>query len=352
MILLGSAIFIWKQKAGIRASSHTPVSQADSVQRPEDAVISTYRLLEKANREGDGALLLSLQSREALAKMSDAQKAEFPKRFPAEPGLQYVPLAVGASSNHVVVIVRMDGSANSLKYEAVKFLLEDGVWRVDVESMSESPLDPRGLYALLPPADGAFLRAGSPWSSIPYANSNTKFFKEDQLDWKMQATQDESFLYIRFEAKAPLPAPQTEVPADSTAPGKSVNSGAPSSPPVMKIKISEAAGGQTANVQEFSFHASDVMQTRATFDEKGKANSNRFFVVYSLTVRDPAEATIFDSNTDETFSNLVAVQDRFLELKIPLKSLGLNGKTSPAVRLEEANSLAKILPYQVVHFQH
>jgi hypothetical protein len=92
--------------------------------------------------------------------------------------------------------------------------------------------------------------------------------------------------------------------------------------------------------------------TRATFDEKGKGTSNRFFVVYSLTVRDPADATIFDSNTDETFSHLVAVQDRFLELKIPLKSLGLNGKTSPAVTLEEANSLAKILPNQVVNFPH
>ncbi len=173
MILLGSAIFIWKQKTGIRASSHTPVSQADSVQRPEDAVISTYRLLEKANREGDGALLFNLQSREALAKMSDAQKAEFPKRFPADPGLQYVPLAVGASGSHGVVIGRMDGSAtNTCKYEAVKFLLADGAWKVGVESMSDAPLDPRGLYALLPPADGAFMRAGSPWASIPYAISN------------------------------------------------------------------------------------------------------------------------------------------------------------------------------------
>jgi hypothetical protein len=118
----------------------------------------------------------------------------------------------------------------------------------------------------------------------------------------------------------------------------------------MKIKISEAAGGQTATAQAFSVQASDVIQTRATFDEKGNANSNRFFVVYSLTLRDPSDATIFDSNTDETYSHLVAVQDRFLDLRIPLKSLGL--KTSPAVSLEEANSLAKILPYQVLNFPH
>jgi hypothetical protein len=353
MILLGAAIFTWRRPTGIRAASYTAVSRADSVPRPEDAVVAAYRLLEKANREGDGALLQSLESREALVKMTDAQKAEFPKRFPADPGLQYVPLAVGASGGRGVVIGRIDGSAsNTFKYETVKFLLEDGAWKVDVESMSESPLDPRAVYALLPPVDGAFLRAGSPWASIAYANSNSKFFKEDELDWKMQATQDESFLYIRFEARAPLPPPQVEVHKDNTVPGKAVNSGAPSSPPVMKIKISEAAGGQTANGQAFSFHASDVIQTRATFDEKGQANSNRFFVVYSLTVRDPADATIFDSNTEETFSHLVAVQDRFLELKIPLKSLGLNGKTSPAITLEEANSLAKILPYQVVSFPH
>jgi hypothetical protein len=86
--------------------------------------------LEKANREGDGELLLRPQSREALAKMSEAQKAAFPKRFPADPGLQYVPLAVGASGSHKVVIGRMDGSAtNTFKYEAVKFLLEDGAWK-------------------------------------------------------------------------------------------------------------------------------------------------------------------------------------------------------------------------------
>jgi hypothetical protein len=351
MILLGAAIFIWIPKTGTRAASNTPASKTASLQGPEEGVIAAYRLLEKANREGDGALLLSLQSREALVEMTDAQKAQFPKRFPADPGLQYVPLAVGASGSRGAVIGRLDGSArNTLKYEAVKFLLEDGAWKVDVESMSESPLDPRGLYALLPPADGAFARAGSPWATIPYANSNTKFFKEDELDWKMQATQDESFLYIRFEAKAPLPAPRVEVHADNTLPGKPVNSGAPSSPPVMKIKISEAAGGQTATAQAFSVQASDVIQTRATFDEKGKANSNRFFVIYSLTLRDPSDATIFDNNTDETYSHLVAVQDRFLDLRIPLKSLGL--KTSPAVSLEEANSLAKILPYHVVNFLH
>ena len=351
-LVILAAILIWKQKTGARVASHARSSRADSVQQPEDRVIATYRLLEKANRDGDGALLLSLQSREALAGMTNAQKEQLSKHFPADPGLRYVPLAVGASGSRGVVIGRLDGSVrNSVKYEAVKFVLEDGAWKVDVESMSESPLDPRSLYALLPPADGAFTRAGSPWAGIPYAASNTQFFKEGELDWKMKATQDESFLYIRFEANATLPAPGVEVHRDNTLPGKPVNSGAPSPPPVMMIKISEAAAGQTTNGPEFSFQVSDVIKTRASFDEKGKANSNRFFVIYSLSLRDPTgDATIFDSNTDDMFSHLVAVQDRFLDLKIPLKSLGLNGKTSVGVTLQEANSFAKILPYQVANF--
>ncbi len=351
LLVMLAAIPIWKHNPRMRGASSTPVARADSVQRLEDGVITAYRRLERAYREGDGALWLSLRSREAVAGMTNAQREEFPKRFPADPGLQYVPLAVGASGSRGVVIGRLDGSAtNTVKYEAVKFALEEGAWKVDVESMSESPLDPRSLYALLPPADGAFARAGSPWARIPYADPNTKF-KEDERVWKMQATQDEAFLYIRFEAKTPLPAPGMEVHADDRLPGTPVNSGAPAPPPVMTITISEVAGGQTAKGHEFSFQVGDVIKTRSTFDKHGKANSNRFFVIYSLTLRDPvADATIFDSNTDDTLSRLVAVQDRSLDVKIPLQSLGLPGKISPGLRLQEANSFAKILPYQVTIF--
>jgi hypothetical protein len=130
-----------------------------------------------------------------------------------------------------VVIARIEGSAGKeVQYEAIRFVLEGTAWKVEEESFSQSPVDPRSLYALLPPPDGAFARAGSPWSGIPYADSNTKFFKENELPWKMQAMQDESYLYVRFETKSSLPASGTEIHADDHLPGAPVKSDVPSSP--------------------------------------------------------------------------------------------------------------------------
>jgi hypothetical protein len=347
VVLFGAGIFAWKQwigAAGVSASA----SHAAAAPRSEDGVMAAYRLLEKANREGDGELLLSLQTHEATAGMTDAQRSAFPKRFPPDPGLHYVPLAAGASGSHGAVIARIEGSTRATgKYESVKLVLEDGSWKVDRESFDDSPLDARGLYALLPPEDGAFARAGSPWAAVPYSVSNTQFFKESELDWKMKATRDESFLYVRFEAKSLLPAPGTEMYKDKAHPESPVDTGVPP-PPVMKIKLDEAGAGTTHN-EEFSFQASDVLRTRATFDKIGKANSNRFFVVYALSLRSTSDATILDTNTDDTVAQMVAVNDRFFDLKIPLKSLGVEGNKS-AITLQEANSFAKILPYQVAKF--
>jgi hypothetical protein len=100
----------------------------------------------------------------------------------------------------------------------------------------------------------------------------------------MQATRDESFLCIRFEARVPLPTPGKEVYEDNSVLGKPVRDGGPSAPSTMKIKISGARSGQ-----EFNFQTGDAVQTRATFDEKGHATGNRFFVDYMLTLRDSAD---------------------------------------------------------------
>jgi hypothetical protein len=128
----------------------------------------------------------------------------------------------------------------------------------------------------------------------------------------------------------------------------SVKSAGPSSPPVMQIRV----GGSQANApaQEFRFQSSEVIQTKATFGENGKATSNRYFAIYQLVLRDDKDADIFDNNSDDAFTSLVSVQDRFFDVKIPLKSLGLDGKTPVAIELKEANSLAKILPYAVQPF--
>ena len=353
VILLAGGYFAWQRQAksgGLLALHSSAAAGANGAATGalsgQDAVLVAYQQRGKALREGDGALWLSLQSRETRDKMSPEQKAAM-ARFPAQPSAQFVALASAANSRQGAVIGRIDGSTYSFHYEVVKYALEDGGWKIAAESMSENPIDLRSLAALLPPADGAFIRAGLPWAGIPYAELNTKFFKDSELEWKMQATSDESFLYVRWEAKAPLPASGAEMQPDP-AMKSSVKSGGPSSPPVMLIRV----GGSQANApaQEFRFQSSEVTQTKATFGENGKATSNRYFAIYQLVLRDDKDGDIFDNNSDDTFTSLVSVQDRFFDVKIPLKSLGLYGKTTVAIELKEVNSLAKILPYAVQPF--
>jgi len=164
-----------------------------------------------------------------------------------------------------------DSNSAAPQYYLVKFVLENGSWKIAQDELSEKPIDPSALEAAVPAKDGAFTRAGSPWNKIPYSSANTKWFKENEIDWKMQGTQDESFLYIRFEAKIPLPTPGTEIPPDDA---KAFKTGAPSAPGAMVIKT---AGGKGFNLQ-----IADNPMTRATFDESGRATSNRYFVEYSL----------------------------------------------------------------------
>ena len=348
LIAVAGSYFVWRLETQSRGflSLHSTAAGADDTQRSRDAVLAAYQLRGKALREGDGALWLRLQSRETRDKMSPEQRAAM-ARFPAQPGAQFVALASAANNRQGAVIGRIDGSAQSFRYEVVKYALEDGSWKIAGESMSENPTDLRALSAILPPADGAFARAGLPWAGIPYADLNTKFFKDSELDWKMQATSDESFLYVRWEAKVTLPASGAEM-QPNPAMKSSVTSGGPSSPPVMQIRV----GGSGANpqAQEFSFNSSEVTQTKATFGEDGKATSNRFFVIYQLALRDHADEVIFDNDSGDTFTRLVSAQERFLDVKIPLKSMGLDGKSPATIDLKEANSFAKILPYHVQPF--
>lgn len=323
-----------------RELSTAPTVQA-AAPSPDDAIRLVYQSQESAIRKGDGARWLGLQTQTVpdgvTAAEAEAMRASIVKNFCASPTLRQIVLASGVNRDRGVIIARVEGlDGNRVQYEIVRFSRENGAWKIGGEDWSDSPIDLRTLDVLLPPPDGAFARAHSPWTAIAYAESNTKFFKPDELDWKMQATRDESYLYVRFEAKAPLPAAGAEIAKDDRP-------GPP--PPIMKIKVNSAAGGK-----EFEFQAGPVIQTRAIFDASGHAASNRFFVLYSLTLRDRARTDIFTMDTHDAFNQLVSAQDRRLDVRIPLKVLGLDEKHPAQIEVEEANSLAKILPYKVGDF--
>ncbi len=331
IVMLGAPAYSWAAQ-GRNATHGVPATRANS---SRDAVVAVFRSLEKSEQTGDGKLYLSVQSRVKLDGAGEKFIQEFSKGFPPDPSVRYTLMGVRIRNDHAAVLGKITRSTTPApQYYLGKLVLEKGSWKIAEDLLDQEPIGASALEAAIPPEDGAFSRSGSPWSKIPYAAINTKWFKPSEVEWKLQATADESFVYVRFEARAPLPAPGTEIPAKGTE-------GIPPSPNVMVIGIGDG--------KSYELVLSSNPMTRATFDEAGRATSNRFFVHYSYAVKDGAGATRFSGSTRDTFAPLIAVHDQFLDLRLPLRSLSVEG-TGSGIEIREANSLAKILPYQVGRF--
>lgn len=201
---------------------------------------------------------------------------------------------------------------------SVRFVYETGSWKILDAQWSNTTIDPASLYALIPPGDGAFARAGSPWDRVEAAQGTKK--------WKLRAVSDESYLYLRIEASAVLPAPNTEVAG--TFPN--LSTGVPRDWPKMKIRTAKG---------EFTMDAFDGVGDKATFDAAGKANSHRHFVAYSMMLWRGDHVVV---NTSE--EPLIAIRDRFIDLRIPLKTLGVEARARIAIA--DANLPASFVTYQ------
>ena len=310
----------------------TPRTGSNNTSRDES--IATNKLQEKAVQTGDGNQNLSLQPQAKLVEELGALARER-LRAAADPSMRYEAIASKIRNDHAAVLGKVTFSTSTTpQYYLAKFVREKETWKIVADELNEKPISAAALEAAVPAKDGAFTRAGSPWHNVAYSTANTKWFKENEIAWKLQAVQDESFLYIRFGGKAELPPPGTEIPAEDAKGFK----GIPPAPDVFVIR--------TASGSEFKLMLSANPLTRATFDERGRATSNRYFVEYSLTVRNAVDQTLFSNGTRDTFEPLIAVHDRLLDVKIPLKSLGIVAE-SAGTDIREANSLAKILPYRV-----
>jgi hypothetical protein len=327
------------------------LSFAAAQEKPEDAVVAAYKMLEKSLRDGDGALWLRLHDRKTVAELPEEMKQNLLKGVQSGRGVpmaRYEPTAVRVQKDRAVIIgniVVPKEAGLTFTHHSVSFVREDSEWKITDEHLSENPIDPVAVYALLPPDDGWFAGTDTAWQPVRYAALNTSRFKPADLPWKMQATVDDSFLYMRFEAASPLPASGTEM---VKAPGAQFpEKPGPEDPPVMKVMV---AGAPKKNIE---MKAGSVIQTRATYDESAKKYSNRFFVQYSLIVTKPTQGVqigdkIFESGASDRFGSLITARDRYLEIKIPLKVLGLDRAAGTKIAIEEYNSLPKILPYEVV----
>ena len=211
------------------------------------------------------------------------------------------------------------------------------------EQWSDRPFDPFVLFAWLPPEAGAFLRDGAPWKGIAYATPNPRVLGKSEMPWKIQATMDESYLYVRFEANAPLLAPGAKLGPQA---GKTGTTGGLPPPPPMRIKILPSAEPPVTD-PEYVVSVSDLVSTHRGFDASDKGEGN-YSVAYSLFVKDGAGDEIFESTIGEDAESLLlAVDGRFIDVKLPLNGLGVGDPRKDQVEMEEADSVFRVLPFNV-----
>jgi hypothetical protein len=310
-------------------------------QRAQEDVIATFRLVGKAMHDGDGALFLGLLSRKALAGTSDTAKVSF-ARYPQRPDVRLEPVAVCVRGDQAFVVATYEDTANKGKSYLVRYTREDGAWKIADQAMMDAPPYRPAVYAYLPPEGGAFIHAGSPWRAIGYATPAGKTTGSDPA-WKIQATRDEAFLYVRFEAKATLPAPGMEISAEAA---KLAAADAAAGLPTAVISVTGPDDNQTLVKSIFALQVARTVAPRR--DDAGKT-ADRHVVGYTLTVRGDRDEALF-GGTAGAANRLVEVRDRFIDVRIPLKSLGLHGRIAPDIEVTEFAAPAQILPYKVARF--
>jgi hypothetical protein len=259
--------------------------------------------MEKAEQTGDANAFIGLWSREGVA---NAEKMR--PYFRARPDAHYTSSKVFVQGDDAALL----GQVGKEQFLGMRLVREDGLWKIKDQVWSNTPYNADSVYAMIPPAAGAFERAGSPWQNVAPAFDTAEAAKKG---WQVLATYDESYLYVRIESSTPLPAPgsQAEKP--------------PSGWPVMKVGVS--------GIGEFVLYASADIGDDATFDTSGRANSHRHFVAYSLRL-ERANQPIFQASAGLHPDPLVRVADRFFDLRIPLLTMGVADASRTKITIGDA----------------
>jgi hypothetical protein len=259
-------------------------------QRPEDQVLAVYRQMEKAVQSGDAKTFVGLWSRESAPEAEKLGSQLHP-----QPDVHYTSSRVFVQGDEAALL----GQYGKDGFLSMRFVKEDGRWKIKDFAFSDKAYPAGSVYAMVPPAAGAFEHAGEPWQ-----NAAAAFDKADaaRQGFQVRATYDESFLYIRIESPQPIPAPgsQAEKP--------------PMGWPVMKIDVS--------GVGEFVLHATANIGDQATFDKSGRANSHRPYVSYWLML-ERADQMIFQASAGLHPDPLIQAGDHFFEVRLPLQTMGV-----------------------------
>jgi hypothetical protein len=273
------------------------------VQRAEDQVLAVYRQMEKALQAGDANALIGLFSRESAPEAEKMRPLVRP-----QPGAHYTSSKVFVQGDEAVLL----GQFGKDQFLSMRFVKENGGWKIKDQVYSDKAYPANSVYALIPPAAGAFERAGAPWQNAAAAFNPADAAKHG---WQVRAAYDESYLYVRIESSTPMPAPGT--PAETPPMGW----------PVMKVGVT---GGS-----EFVLHATANIGDQETFEENGRANSHRHYVAYWLML-ERAKQMIFQTWADLHPSPLVQAGGNFLEVRVPLRTMGIADARQTGITVGDA----------------
>lgn len=273
---------------------------ACQAQSDENRIAATVSQLERAEQAGDANTLIGLCTR---AKAADLEKM---RPYIRPQPQRYQVARVYAQGDDAVVLAQVVIGS----FVTITLRRENGEWKIADEMFRDSAADVNSVYAIIPPASGAFLRAGSDWSSIAPQPAQPA-----SRDWRMRAVFDESYLYIRFETNADLPAPGSTIQKP------------PSGWPVLKIDV---AGGN-----EYALYDACNVGDQATFDENGKANSHRAFAAYMMRL-EKNHREVFSATAGTHPDRLIDVAGHNYEMRVPLLTLGITDPRTAKITVGDA----------------
>ncbi len=259
-------------------------------QSEDSKVEAVLNQMERAEQTGDFNTWVSLWTRE---KSADAEKMRAYAR--ARPEARYHPTKSFVRGDEAVLLVESGPEA----FVTMTLRREGGQWKIQDQFFRNTAADPNSVYAFVLPDPGTFARTGSPWDQVATAMDQTKAASQG---WQLKAVFDESYLYIRIEASADLPAPGSTI---ATSPTRW---------PVLKIDTSDAG--------EFVLFDAVNIGDQATFDATGKANSHRAYAAYMIRL-ERKDREVFSASADLNPSPLVEVAGRDYDIRIPLATMGI-----------------------------
>jgi hypothetical protein len=259
-------------------------------QSDQSKVEAVLKQMERAEQTGDFNSWAGVWTRE---KSGEVEKMRPYVR--ARPEAHYRATKTLVKGDEAVLLVQ--GASNS--FVTMTLRREGGQWKIQDQLWKDTAPDPNSVYALVPADPGAFARAGSRWDQVAPAMNPSWAAR---LGWQMKAVFDESYLYIRIESSAELPAPGSTIGEP------------PGGWPVLKIDTSDAG--------EFVLYDAVNVGDQATFDARGRANSHHPFAAYSIRLERNGHE-VFSASADLHPSPLVEVVGRDYDIRIPLGTMGI-----------------------------